>query len=175
MGVPTSIRLDDDVHDELEAQVRARGVGLSTLVRELATTAAREARRVRIREASAGIKCHILTLPDARAFYEGWSMPRDDGGARGKGGLAASMRARFGALGVSRCRRSGVSRCGRCSRGRGRRTCLGASGLWGRRGRWRKFGLRRILTMGNEAAAEAVRELVCLVKLHRSEMDLHER
>lgn len=80
MGVPISIRLDDDVRDELEAQARARGVGLSTLVRELATTAAREARKARIREASAEIGRHVLTSPEARAFHEGWGTPRGDGG-----------------------------------------------------------------------------------------------
>jgi hypothetical protein len=45
MGVPISIRLDDDVRSELEAQARARGVGLATLLRDLATEAAREGRR----------------------------------------------------------------------------------------------------------------------------------
>lgn len=80
MGVPISIRLDDDVRDELEAQARARGVGLATLLRELATTAAREARRARIRQASAEVGRHVQTSPDARAFYEGWGTPRSDGG-----------------------------------------------------------------------------------------------
>jgi hypothetical protein len=40
MGVPISIRLDDDVRVELEAQVRARGIGLATLLRDVATKAA---------------------------------------------------------------------------------------------------------------------------------------
>jgi hypothetical protein len=47
MGVPISIRLDDDVRDELETQARSRGVRLATLLRDLATEAAREARRLR--------------------------------------------------------------------------------------------------------------------------------
>ncbi len=48
-----SIRLDDDVRDELEARAPARGVGLATMLRELATAAARDARRARIRQTSA--------------------------------------------------------------------------------------------------------------------------
>ena len=61
MGVPISIRLDDDVRDELEAQARSRGIGLATLLRDLATEAAREARRTRIRQASAAIGAHVAT------------------------------------------------------------------------------------------------------------------
>lgn len=80
MGVPISIRLDDDIRNELEAQAHARGIGLSTLLRELATKAAREGRRARIREASAEIGRHVQTSPDARAFYEGWGTPHTDAG-----------------------------------------------------------------------------------------------
>ncbi len=80
MGVPISIRLDDDVRDELEAQAHARGVGLATLLRELATAAARDARRTRIREASAAVGRHVVASPEARAFYEGWGMPLADAG-----------------------------------------------------------------------------------------------
>ncbi len=80
MSVPISIRLDDDIRDELEAQAHARGVGLSTLLRELATKATRDARRARIREASAEIGRHVQTSPEARAFYEGWGTPRADAG-----------------------------------------------------------------------------------------------
>ncbi len=79
MGVPISIRLDDDVRDELEAQAKARGVGLSTLVRELATAAARDARKARIREASAEVGRHVAASAERRAFYEGWGTPRGDG------------------------------------------------------------------------------------------------
>jgi hypothetical protein len=52
MGMPVSIRFDDDVRVELEMQARSRGIGLATLLRHLATEAAREARRTRIREAA---------------------------------------------------------------------------------------------------------------------------
>lgn len=78
MGVPISIRLDDDVRDELEVQARARGVGLATLLRDLATQAAREARRTRIREASAQVGRTVAGSVEGRAFYEGWGTPRAD-------------------------------------------------------------------------------------------------
>jgi GNAT superfamily N-acetyltransferase len=78
MGVPVSVRLDDEVRSELETQARARGIGLATLLRDLATEAAREARRARIREASAAIGRRVAEDPEARAFYEDWGTPRAD-------------------------------------------------------------------------------------------------
>lgn len=80
MGVPVSIRLDDDVRDELETQARSRGIGLATLLRDLATDAAREAKRVRIRQATAAIGSYVAGSPDARAFFEEWGTPRADAG-----------------------------------------------------------------------------------------------
>ncbi len=80
MGVPISIRLDDDVRRELEAEARSRGVGLATLVRDLVTEAAREARRVRIREASAAVGAHVARSAEGRAFYEEWGTPESDAG-----------------------------------------------------------------------------------------------
>lgn len=80
MGVPVSIRLDDDVRDELETQARSRGIGLATLLRDLATTAAREARRARIRQASAAVGIHAAASAEGRALYEDWGTPRADAG-----------------------------------------------------------------------------------------------
>ena len=80
MGVPISIRLDDDVRDELEAQARSRGVGLATFLRDLATEAAREARRTRIRQASAVIGAHVVTSAEGQAFYKEWGTPHADAG-----------------------------------------------------------------------------------------------
>jgi len=80
MGVPISIRLDDEVRDELEAQARSRGVGLATLLRDLAATAARDARRERIREASKLVGAYVATSEAGRAFYEDWGTPRSDAG-----------------------------------------------------------------------------------------------
>ena len=80
MGVPISIRLDDDVRDELEAQAQARGIGLATLLRDVATKAAREARRARIWKASEAIGERVATSSDARAFYEEVGTPTTDAG-----------------------------------------------------------------------------------------------
>ena len=80
MGVPISVRLDDDVREELEFQARSRGVGLATLLRDLATEAAREARRTRIREASAAVGVHVAQSPEGEAFYRDWGTPRADAG-----------------------------------------------------------------------------------------------
>jgi len=79
MGVPISIRLDDDIREELESQARSRGVGLATLLRDLATEAARAARRARIREASAAIGAEVASSASARDFYQAWGTPRADG------------------------------------------------------------------------------------------------
>ncbi len=80
MGMPISIRLDDEVRDELEAQARARGIGLATLLRDLATAAARESRRTRIRAASAAVGAHVATAAPGQAFYDEWGTPRADAG-----------------------------------------------------------------------------------------------
>ena len=79
MGVPISIRLDDDVRDELEAQARARGIGLATLLRDLATEAARAARRDRIRQASAAVGTHVASSTEGQEFYRDWGTPHADG------------------------------------------------------------------------------------------------
>ncbi len=80
MGVPISIRLDDDTRDELEAQARVQGIGLATLLRDLATSAARAARRARIREASAAVGAHAAASSEGCAFYDEWGTPRADAG-----------------------------------------------------------------------------------------------
>ena len=80
MGVPVSVRLDDDVRGELEAQAQARGVGLSTHLRDLVTHAARQAQRARIRQASEAVGQRVAASPDAQAFYQDWGQPRADAG-----------------------------------------------------------------------------------------------
>jgi GNAT superfamily N-acetyltransferase len=78
MSAPISIRLDDDVRDQLEAEARSRGIGLATLLREVATAAARDAKRARIRRASAAVAAHIAASAEGQAFYDEWGMPRAD-------------------------------------------------------------------------------------------------
>jgi hypothetical protein len=80
MGVPISIRLDDDVREELEAQAQSRGIGLATLLRDVATRAARDARKARIRQASEAIGDRVASSPDARAFYDEVGTPTPDAG-----------------------------------------------------------------------------------------------
>jgi hypothetical protein len=75
MGVPISVRLDDGVRRELETQARERGIGLATLLRELATRAAREAEEARIREASAAVASYVRSSKEAQEFMEDWGTP----------------------------------------------------------------------------------------------------
>jgi hypothetical protein len=72
MGAPISIPLDDDVRNELEGQAQSRGIGLEALLLDLATQAAREARRARIRSGSEAVGRYVAGSAEARAFYESW-------------------------------------------------------------------------------------------------------
>lgn len=78
MGVPISIHLDDDVRGELQAQASARGIGLETLIRDLATDAARQARRARIRKQSEAVAAHVASSKEAQEFCEFWGTPDVD-------------------------------------------------------------------------------------------------
>lgn len=80
MGAPISIRLDDDVRGELEAQAKASGIGLATLLRGLATKAAHEAKRARIRAESARVGERVGQSGEARAFYEEIGTPTTNAG-----------------------------------------------------------------------------------------------
>jgi GNAT superfamily N-acetyltransferase len=75
MGAPISVRLDDGVRRELETQARERGIGLATLLRELATRAAREGEDARIRAESAAVARYVRSSPEAQAFYRDWGTP----------------------------------------------------------------------------------------------------
>ncbi len=80
MSVPISICLDDDAREELAAQARVRGIGLATLLRDVATKAARDARRARIWEASEAIGRRVGTSVAACAFYSEVGTPTTDAG-----------------------------------------------------------------------------------------------
>ncbi len=81
MGMTVLIHLDDDVRDELEMQARSRGgIGLATFLGDLATETAREARRIRIRQAGAAIGTHVATSTEGQAFYEVWGTPHANAG-----------------------------------------------------------------------------------------------
>jgi predicted DNA-binding protein len=75
MTVPVSIRLEDDVRSDLEAEAKNRGIPLATLLREIATAAARDVRRARIREESRQVAAQISASPEAKAFYDDWGTP----------------------------------------------------------------------------------------------------
>ncbi|HET6184483.1 MAG TPA: hypothetical protein VFA03_12920 [Acetobacteraceae bacterium] len=54
---------------------RARGIGLATLLRELAAKAAHEAWRARVRAESEAVGRYVASSPEARAFYADWGTP----------------------------------------------------------------------------------------------------
>jgi hypothetical protein len=76
MSAPVSVRLKDDVRRTLEVEARARHVGLSTYLRQLANEAAARLRRDRIRAQSRVVGDYVTSSPEAAAFYDGWGTPR---------------------------------------------------------------------------------------------------
>jgi len=79
MAAPISVRLDDDVKETLEAEARARRIGLSTYLRQIAMEAAMRLRRERIRAQSRAVGEYVAASPGAAAFYQEWGTPRLDG------------------------------------------------------------------------------------------------
>jgi hypothetical protein len=79
MSAVVSIRLDDASQAMFEREAEVRQLALSAAIRELATEAAREARRKRIREGSAKVARHIAANPEAAEFNEFWTTPRIEG------------------------------------------------------------------------------------------------
>ena len=75
MGVPISIRSDDDVRIELKAQAKASGIGLATLLRELATRTAGDAKLARIYAESVAVGERVAASESARALYEDVGTP----------------------------------------------------------------------------------------------------
>ena len=78
MTAPISVRLDDDVRRTLDAEARRRGIGLGTLLRQLAAEAAREVHRKRIHAQSEAVGRYVAANPEARDFYEFWGTPTTD-------------------------------------------------------------------------------------------------
>lgn len=77
--MPISVRLDDEVRETLEAEARARRIGLSTYLREIAAEAAMRLRRERIRRQSKAVGEYVASSPEAAAFYKEWGTPRRKG------------------------------------------------------------------------------------------------
>lgn len=82
MGHPVSVRLDEDMQVTLEAAAKARGIGLSTYLRELAANEAKRLRRERIRAQSRAVGDYVAASPQAQAFYDQWGTPTAEGEAR---------------------------------------------------------------------------------------------
>jgi len=78
-AAPISVRLDPEVRAVLEHEAAARGTGVSSLLRELATQAARDILRARIRAQSAAVGAHVAQDRDAEGFYRDWGTPRSGG------------------------------------------------------------------------------------------------
>jgi hypothetical protein len=79
MAAPVSVRLDEQTRELLEAEARARNVGLSTLLRQIAAEAAKEVRRQRIRRRTQEIGEYITRSPEAAEFFRDWGTPRIEG------------------------------------------------------------------------------------------------
>ena len=75
MGVPISVRLDEKLQPYLEEAARARGIGLSTYLRELATAEAKRLRAERIREQSRAVAAYVRESKEAQEFYRDWGTP----------------------------------------------------------------------------------------------------
>jgi len=76
MSAPVSVRLDDATRAILETEAEERHIGLSALLREIATAAAREAKRKRVREQTKAVAEYIARSPEAQEFFEFWGTPR---------------------------------------------------------------------------------------------------
>ena len=76
MAAPISIRLDEEVRKTLEAEARARHVGLSTYLRQIAVETAERLRRERIRAQSRAVGEYVAGSAEAAAFYDEWGTPQ---------------------------------------------------------------------------------------------------
>jgi predicted transcriptional regulator len=79
MAAPVSVRLDDDVKETLEAEARARNIGLSTYLRQIASETAMRLRRERIRAQSRAVGEYVAASPEAAELYQEWGTPRFEG------------------------------------------------------------------------------------------------
>jgi hypothetical protein len=79
MPAPISIRLDDDVREALEAEARARHIGLSSYLRQIAAETAARLRRERIRAQSRAVAEYVAGSIEAAQFYREWGTPRIEG------------------------------------------------------------------------------------------------
>jgi hypothetical protein len=76
MSSPISVRLDDTTRELLEREAEERKIGLSALLREIFTEAAKEAQRRRIRRQMQKVADHIANSSEAAEFMREWGTPR---------------------------------------------------------------------------------------------------
>ena len=76
MAAPVSVRLEDDVRKTLEAEARARHIGLSTYLRQIAIETAAHLRKERIRAQSRAVGEYVASSAEAAEFYDEWGTPR---------------------------------------------------------------------------------------------------
>ena len=79
MAHPIAVRLEDDMQATLEEAARARGVGLSTYLRELAAREAKRLQRERIRAQSRAVGAYVASSPEAQGFYDQWGTQGAEG------------------------------------------------------------------------------------------------
>jgi hypothetical protein len=79
MSAPISVRLEPGIREILETEARARGIGLASYLRQLATKAARDVRREHIRAGSEAVARHVATDRSAQEFMSDWGTPGTDG------------------------------------------------------------------------------------------------
>ena len=75
MGHPVSVRLDEDMQSTLEDAAKARGIGLSTYLRELAANEVKRLRRERIRAQSRAVGAYVASSSEGQSFYDQWGTP----------------------------------------------------------------------------------------------------
>ncbi len=66
MSFPISVRLDESIRQTLIEEARARGIGLSAYLHEIAAEEARRVKRERIRQQSRQVGAYIAAKPEAR-------------------------------------------------------------------------------------------------------------
>lgn len=76
MAETVTIRLRGDDRDTLEHEARERGLGLSTLLRDLAEAEARRLRRLAIRADGQDVVDHLKRSPAARRELEDLGTPQ---------------------------------------------------------------------------------------------------
>jgi hypothetical protein len=71
--------LDEDMQSTLADAAKARGIGLSTYLRELTANEAKRLQRERILTQSRAVGAYVAASPTGQAFYDQWDTPTAEG------------------------------------------------------------------------------------------------